>query len=101
MIHKVDNAMSSDDVTGVVLIIPSQSETVPRNPHKQILLIVIGGGHAVQILMIEKGLHDSTAATHDNGLDAAVNPTWLMQWSMQWFEDSRFAISHYDSIKAR
>ena len=47
--------MSSDDVTGGVLIIPSQSETVPRNPHKQILLIVIGGGHAVQILMIEKG----------------------------------------------
>ena len=79
MIHKVDNAMSSEDVTGVVLIIPSQSETVPRNPHKQILLIVIGGGHAVQILMIEKGLHDSTAATHDNGLDAAVNPTWSME----------------------
>ena len=38
----------------------------------------IGGGHAVQILMIEKGWHDSTAATHDNGLDAAVNPTWSM-----------------------
>ena len=70
--------MSSDDVAGVVLIIPSQRETVPRNPHKQILLIVIGGGHAVQILMIEKGWHDSTAATHDNGLDAAVNPTWSM-----------------------
>ena len=78
MIHKVDNAMSSEDVTGGVLIIPSQSETVPRNPHKQILLIVIGGGHAVQILMIVKGWHDSTAATHDNGLDAAVNPTWSM-----------------------
>ena len=47
--------MSSDDVAGVVLIIPSQSETVPRNPHKQISLIVFGGVHAVQILMIEKG----------------------------------------------
>ena len=55
MIHKVDNAMSLEDVAGGVLIIPSQSENVPRNPHKQILLVVIGGGHAVQILMIEKG----------------------------------------------
>ena len=72
--------MSSDDVTGVVLIIPSQSETVPRNPHLWILLMVIGGDDAVQILMIEKGWHDSTAATHNNGLDAAVNPTWLMEY---------------------
>ena len=55
MIHKFDNAMSLGAFAGVVLIIPSQSETAPRNPHKQILLIVIGGGHAVQILMIEKG----------------------------------------------
>ena len=71
MIHKVNNAMSLEDVSGGVLIIPSQSETVPRNPHIRILLIVIGGNHAVQILMID--------ATQGNGLDAVVNPAWSME----------------------
>ena len=66
--------MSSDDVVGVVLII--LSETVLRNLHIRILAMVIGGNHAVQILIID----DSTVATHTNGLDAAVNPTWPMEY---------------------
>ena len=99
--------MSSDDVTGVVLIIPKVKphyailtfgwcwwniRLTMQCPQMMLLVlcwsypvkvklchaIEIGGVHAVQILMIEKGWHDSTAATHDNGLDAAVNPTWSM-----------------------
>ena len=54
MIHKVDNAMSLEDVAGGVLIIPSQSETVPRNPHKQVLLMIDDSTAAtLMVLMLQ------------------------------------------------